>query len=311
MKDIKIKLKYIFIPYLLIAIGTISIYTLLRNFFDYKLDILNFKSGINDLLFPTFFVAISLFIFFRKRVRIIYSERFTRGNGIYPVTAAVIILIPVLLFQGYLKDSASVLHEIKDVNKINNSKKTDCYKIQEFNVNKNNAGVYRETTTYDGKDKKIEFRNYFAVPIVNKAFNFNSVNHKYWFGIHYINSISSQVSDSVKNKLCKEFYKECINNFEHYNFSDFQYLKVMENSGYRDCYVSAIINRQPNVDKSAIIIFEPEKKNFEERFGFINPFLIFCSFLIGAFIFLLMILIKSINKKEYQIFISKKNKLQN
>ncbi|MDQ1771666.1 rhomboid family intramembrane serine protease [Labilibaculum sp. A4] len=306
MNDIKIKLRHIYIPYLLIAIGTISIYSTLRWLLDFKLGILNLKQMMLDYWIPIGFAIIPMIIWFRKNVRIInINGKRENGYFLYQLIATITIVIPTIIAQEYLKASACELHEIVSVNEISEAKKTDCYKIEDFNVIKQYAGLYRTSRTSGRHNENLNFTNYFVVPIVDKTFDLNQTNQKFWFGFKFTNRMSNHASDSEKDRRWKEFYNESVNDFERYNYSDFKYLKVLGNSDDKDGYISAILNRQTNLDKSNVVILEPEKKAFEERFGKKLAW-IFGSFGIGAFIFLLMSIIPTLNKAEFKRFLNKK-----
>lgn len=306
MNDIKIKLRHIYIPYLLIAIGTISIYSTLRWLLDFKLEILNLKQMALDYWIPIVFAFIPMIIWFRKNVRIInVNGKNENGYFLYQLIAVISIVIPTIIAQEYLKASTSELHQIENINEVSEAKKTDCYKISDIKVIKQYACLHRTSRTSGRHNDRLNFTNYFIVPIVDKTFNLDETNHQFWYGIKFTDGMSNHANDSEKDKRWKEFYNESIKDFEAYDYIDYEYLKVLGNSDDKDGYISAIKNRQPDIDKSEVVILEPVKERFENRYG--NKLTwIFGSFGIGAFVFLIMSLIPTVNKSELKRYLNKK-----
>ena len=200
MNDIKIKLRYIYIPYILIAIGTISIYSTLRWLLDFRLGVLNLKQMMLDYWIPIGFTIVPILIWFRKNIRIInVNGKRENGFSFYLLIAVITIVIPTIIAQEYLKASASELHEIVSVNEISIAKKTDCYKIQNFNVIKQYAGLYRTSRTGGRNNEDLNFTNYFVVPIVDKRFDLDQTSQKFWFGFNFTDRMSNYASDSEKD----------------------------------------------------------------------------------------------------------------
>jgi len=86
---------------------------------------------------------------------------------------------------------------------------------------------------------------------------------------------------------------------------DFQYLQGLTYSDDRDGYIEAVIARQKNNNAENLIILEPINEPFADKTG--NKFAwIFGSFGIGAFVFLLMVLIPSVDYIEFRRYTDKR-----
>jgi hypothetical protein len=71
MKDISIKLRHIYVRYLLIAIGFIICYSTFRWYFDYKLGVLHLKEDLLDFWIPFGLSLITIVIWLRRGIRIL------------------------------------------------------------------------------------------------------------------------------------------------------------------------------------------------------------------------------------------------
>ena len=306
MKDISIKLRYIFVRYLLISIGFILIYSTFRWYFDYKLGILRLKKDLLDFWMPFILPLLTTTIWLRREVRILnIGGKNDNAYFGYQFVAAMAIFVPTLITQEYIEASSSKLIDVNSVYEIEKAKSIDCYTIKDFNVVKDYAGAHRASRTSGKHNQDLNFTTYFVVPIVDYSNQIDLESHKYWYGFKYTERMSNHASDQKKNERWKIFYEECIQKFEHYDFTNFQYLQGVPFSDDRDGYIEAIKNRQENVNSEKLIVLEPINEAFAQKTG--NKFAwIFGSFAIGSFVFLLMVLIPSVNKTELKRYIDKK-----
>jgi rhomboid protease GluP len=306
MKDISIKLRHIYVRYLLIAIGFIICYSTFRWYFDYKLGVLHLKEDLLDFWIPFGLPLIPIMIWLRRGIRIL-NIRGKNDNGffLYQFIAAMSIFVPTLLTQDYIEASSSHLTQVDSPYEINDASNIDCYKINDFNVIKEYAGAHRASRTSGKYNQDLHFTTYFVVPLVDKSQQIDPVNHRYWYGLKFTEIMSNRANEAEKNTKWREFYEECIRKFEHYNFLDFQYLQGLTYSDDRDGYIEAVIARQKNNNAENLIILEPINEPFADKTG--NKFAwIFGSFGIGAFVFLLMVLIPSVDYIEFRRYTDKR-----
>ena len=306
MKNISIKIRYVYIRYLLISIGFILLYSTARWYFDYKLGIVHLKEDLLNFWLPFILPLLPITIWLRREVRIL-NIRGKSDNGyfLYQFIAAITIFVPTLIAQEYIEASSSKLQNVNSVYEIKQARKIDCYTIKNFHVIKEYAGAFRTSRTSGKYNQDLNFTMYFVVPIVDNLQKNDIINRKYWYGIKFTERMSNHASDEKKNEHWKTFYKESINKFEHYDFRDFEYLQGVSYSDDREGYLNAIKTVNGNINEENLIVLEPIQEPFSEKIG--NKFAwIFGSFGIGAFVFLLMVLIPSVNKTEFKRYVEKK-----
>jgi rhomboid protease GluP len=306
MKEISLKLRYIYGRYLLIGIGFIICYSIFRWYFDYKLGVLHLKEDLLDFWIPFALPWIPILIWLRRRVRFL-KVRGKRDNGFffYQFIAVASISAPTIVTQGYIEASSSQLIQVNSPYEITGASNIDCYKITDFNIIKEYAGAHRASRTSGRHNDKLNFTTYFIVPLVDHNQQVDLTNHKYWYGFKFTESMSNHASDEKKNARWREFYEECIKKYEQYNYTDYQYLQGLAYSDDRDGYIEAVKARQKNNSAEDLIILEPINESFADKAG--NKFAwIFGSFGIGAFIFLLMVLIPSIDYAEFRRYTDKR-----
>ncbi len=305
MKNILIKIRFIYVRYLIISIGFILIYSTLRWYFDYELGLIHLKEDLLNFWFPFLLPSLPLAIWLRREIRILDLKGRDDGYFVFLLVAGLTIFVPTLIAQQYVKASSSKLSDVRSVYEIKQARSIDCYTIKDFKVVPDYLGSYRTSRVSGKYNQHLDFTTYFVVPIVD---NFNPVdfeNHMYWYAFKFTERMSNHADHEEKDERWRAFYEECRQKYEQYNFLDFQYLQGISFSDDRDGYIEAIKSRQETENIENLIILEPIHAPFAQKTG--NKYAwIFGSFGIGAFVFLLMILIPSVNKTEFQRYIDKK-----
>lgn len=199
MKDISIKLRYVFVRYLLISIGFILIYSTFRWYFDYRLGILHLKEDLLNFWIPFILPLLPITIWLRREVRILNIKgKSDNGYFGYQFVAAITIFVPTLITQEYIEASNSKLINVNSVYEIEKAKNIDCYTINNFNVVKEYAGAHRSSRTSGRHNQDLNFTTYFAVPIIDYSNQIDFDNHRYWYGFKYTERMSNHASDQKK-----------------------------------------------------------------------------------------------------------------
>jgi len=305
MKETTIKLRYIYLRYLLIALGFIICYSSFRWYFDYKLGVLHLKKDLLDFWLPIGLILITILIWLRRRLRLLNIGK-DRASMFYQLIAVASIFVPTLMTQNYIEARYSHLTEIISPYEISQASDIDCYKISDFNINKRYAGAHRASRTSGRHNENLNFTTYFVVPLVDNTQLVDLENHKYWYGLKFTERMNNHANHDNKNARWKAFYEESVRKYENFQFSEFEYLQGLSYCDDRDGYVEAIKARQPNTNVENLIILEPINEPFLDKAG--NKFTwTLGSFGIGSFVFLLMVLIPSVDYTEFRSYTDKRS----
>lgn len=300
------KLKLLLIPYLLISIGFCVIYTFLNWLLLVKLQLFSVKEVIVEFGIPIVFPAIPILFYLRPKLKILNLKK-SNGQSLtdfYMLILWIIIALPTLIAQDYLKNSTGKLTQIENITQISKQEETKYYKVKNCFFDKSSVGV-QTTFEVSGKHNNDFNMNLFVVlPIFDTASNSSNTTCKYWLGVKYHNRISNRLEEKEKEEKYEQFLKESQIDFENKNLSSFVYLERIGNSDIGDGYKQALKKiTKFNTTGSTILISNTEP--FENRSGNTLYWLI-GSFLIGIIIWLLMILIPKFNETQLKRFQSGK-----
>ncbi|KAF5037552.1 Rhomboid family protein [anaerobic digester metagenome] len=305
MKDLSIRVRHIFARYLLIAIGFVSLYTAIIWYFDYKLGILHIKEDLLQYWFPLGLLLILLLIFLRRQVRILRIGRYNDDHFFYLVIAAFSILAPTIVSQKYLEQADTELIKVENVSDIERARNSDCYQVAQLYTMKEMSGVYWTSRTTGKYNEDLHFYAYFVVPVSDQPDEFSPVAHRYWLGIKYTERYSNRSSEYTKNQDWIAFQEDCLKKFNLNDCKSFQYLQGIAYNDDYDGYIEAVKTRQFNADEDYLVILEPVNDAYvndsNKKLAWV-----FGSFLIGSFVFFLLLLIPSIDREEYKRYIKNK-----
>ncbi|MBI1306959.1 MAG: rhomboid family intramembrane serine protease [Bacteroidetes bacterium] len=294
MKNLTIKLKEVYLPYLLVSVGSILFYYLFRWLFDIKLGVLPLKDELLNLFIPMAVPWIPVLIWLRKRINIL---RISDKHFGYLFIMAWSIAIPIIVSQSYLEKASFDLITVNKVSEINNHPDEKYFVINSFRINSTNVPAYTTNRTTGRNNDKLNFYLYLACPFENSK--------NVWYGIKYRDYISNRQSDKRKNSEFQDFMADAEKEFKKYDFQKVTYFERLHHNDDRDGYIEAIRKQNPNVIKSEQTILIPQTTIFSKRMG--NTFMwILGTFGIGQFVLLLMITIPKIDESILSDFKNKK-----
>jgi len=298
LNNIRIKLKEVYFPFLIVSIGTILFYYLFRWLFDIKLGVLPFKEDLLNFWIPFTFPWIPVLIWLRKRIRIL-NLKGKKDNGYsgYQFAMVLAITVPIIVSQNYLEKASFDLVSVNSASEIKSHISEKYFDIKSFRIKKEGSHAYVTARTSGRNNDKLTYYLYLSCPFENSD--------NIWYGVEYSKNLSNFISDNKKDYEYRNFMLQSEKEFETYNFQNVNYFEKLGYSDDRDGFIEAIKEKYTNISQLEQVILIPKSDIFEDRLGNTFPW-IFGSFGIGAFVLFLMVIIPKIDKKGLRDF--KKNK---
>lgn len=290
MNNIKTKLQEVYLPFLIIAIGTILLYNILRWTLDFKLGILPLKENLLNFWIPFALPWVPVFIWLRKRIKILkVNGKRENGYFLYQFLMVAAIAIPIMVSQNYIEKSSFDLNKISTATDIGDFKDEKYFKISSFKINQSLSLPYVTARTSGRNNDRLNYYLYFACPF--------DKNTSVWYGVDYQKNISNRSSESIKDSEYRNFIALSEQRFNEYDFQNVRYFEKLGYSDDRDGFLEAIKNKYPSLNENEQIILIPKTENFENRLGNLLPW-IFGSFGIGSLVILCMVIIPKIDERE-------------
>ncbi len=293
LKDFRIKLKEIYLPFVVVSICTILFYNLFRWVFDIRLGVIPLKEELLDIWIPFIVPVLPVLIWLRHPIRILKLKDTDRGRSGIRALMIFAIVAPIVISQHYIKKAAFDLVTLENASEIKSHGAEKYFKINNFRVNKDARVDYATARTSGKRNDRLNFFLYLACPFKNAE--------NVWYGVEYNESTGNTGTTTQQNAWFSNFLNYSERNFASYYFQDVSYFEKVGYSDDWDGYMQAIKNTNPNAAETQQIILIPKTDEFEERFG--DTLLwVFGSFGIGLLVILLLILYSKIDEKALRDF---------
>ena len=198
MKDITVKIKEVYLPFLVVSIGTILFYNLFRWTFDIKLGILPLKEDLLNFWIPFALPWIPILIWLRRRIRVL-NVRGKRDNGYfgYQFAMAAAIAVPIIVSQNYIERASFNLTTITNAYETIDHNNEKYFDINSFQVDKNASLPYVTARTSGRNNESLNFYLYLACPFESSD--------NVWYGVEYSKNLSNRISDDKKDAEYRSF----------------------------------------------------------------------------------------------------------
>jgi len=295
------KLKHIYLPFLVMTSSFIVIYTFLNWLLLIKTNTFSIKEDIVNFWLPFGLSWIPVLLWLRPRIKLL---KLTGGNGnlsiLYQLIAALAMIIPTIIAQGYIEKASGTLTKLETINEIGKEEQTKYYTVETFYIDKTNIGVH---SSYDVSGKYSEDFNmhiFVVLPILGSEADTMHSNCLAWLGVEYTEQISNRLDDKEKEDLYQAFAIECQTNFDNKDFNQFVYLDRVGNSDAGDGFKEAVKKSQ-KYNSNSTAVFLAVNEPFESRNG--NTF----TWILGAFgiascIWLIMVLLPKFDDRALNRF---------
>jgi len=310
MQTLVKKIKLIYLPFLVIAINFVILYTLLDWILFIRTNSFPIRQDIIYYWLPIGLSWIPILIWLRPRIKLLDlktkkgSQRF-----LYQFIASLALIIPTIVAQGYVEKAAGKLTQLENIGQIVKQEPTKYYTLKYCFIDKKNIGVHPIFDVSGKNSENFNMNIYLALPILIESQDTNKTNCLAWLGIKYHKQINNRLEQDEKEKSYKEFANNCQLDFDKRNLNEFIYLETIANTVNKAGYLEAIKqNKKYNTNNLNILI--PINEPFEARLGNIFNW-IFGSFGIVCGIWLIMILWANFDENEVNLFESGKPSSEN
>lgn len=291
-EDSSIKLKIIFIPYLITFITIISTYTFLRWLLDIELDAFSANDEIFEFYIPFAISFVVLPLLMRKRVRFLTTKKGKEFGSFLLFIMSVALLIPLSVLQVVITTSPYNLIELNNESEIVKFSEEKYFNISTFDIQPNSA-LYDTQVRVEGRHgESLKTNLYITVPM-NRNLNI-------WHGIFFRHSMSNRATDIEKEDEYKKFIDRSNKEFQEYDYTKAQYFELLTKSEFRENFLRVI--RKKHSFSSEAYVLLPRYHKFEQRAAATYDFFIMISILgaIIVFAFLKMPIVDEQKLKEYK-----------
>ena len=259
--QLRVKINKIFLPFLLIYIGTILFYGLFRWVFDVKLDILNINVDILDFWVSILLPWVPILIWIRPRLKVLKHREGSRLDNYMTIRwfMSLVIFVPLLNSQEYIVQAGYDLIEINSVEQVSDFPNEKYFHLNNFILDTDQSASYTVERTSGKANQHLNYSSYTAIPFKG--------GDNVFLGFHYAESLSNRLSEHEKNALYGGFLNNADRALKTASFYSAQYFERVPNSRDLKAYLNAVETMATNPQVNQAIILKPVYKSFEKRSG--------------------------------------------
>lgn len=163
-----LKFRLIFLPFLLIAISFIGIYSFLDWYFIIQPQITTIKEDIPNYWLPVILPWIPVIIFLRPKLKLLKLKKNNRrSDPIFGLMfiAAVTISITTIITQFFIEADTGKLTSLENIHEIKGAPLTKYYSVKNYYIDKVHCGIYRTSYVSGKYNNTLNFCIYFTCPM--------------------------------------------------------------------------------------------------------------------------------------------------
>ncbi|RYD55107.1 MAG: rhomboid family intramembrane serine protease [Sphingobacteriales bacterium] len=258
MKEKLQQLRFLFIPYLIIAVSVPAITVLLTWIAEREFGYLTVDPDAGGMFLPAMLSGAGILFFLRKRVNCIKSVN-TRYDGPTAIMALIFlsIIFSALGFRDYYYAQHFEMIHVNTVADIDIRNPSRYYKIDHLEILKDSSSHFSSGVVTGKNGKALQMHSYFALPIANDK------SQLFWYAISFEETAILPYGYGADEKT-SEFSERSKQEFLNYRFPRTDYYENIVNGDDRDGYVRAISKRVQE-EGNKLYILQPIDNPFSER----------------------------------------------
>ncbi|MGB2786709.1 hypothetical protein [Psychrobacter sp.] len=289
----KLKMRYIFLPFLGFSIGAILFYNIIRWMLDICLGIWPLKDTVWNLIIPIIISVILVLVIMRTRIRLLRFELFDDNSAnVFYLVMILALFPPISISQAYLYEAAYDIIDISNISDIKLYQKQKYFQFDNKSIEKQGVVSYFNTREMGKSRQELKIYLYFATPFYRDK--------DIWWGQAFIKVIDNDLEEKEKVQQIENFKKISRQQYANEEISAADYFEKLQNSDTKHGYLEAIrLSGQQHINDPIILVSQLGTLN-EKAYKELAKFFRF--FIIGMFICLLLVLKATIDKKAFQQF---------
>ena len=259
--QLKVKINKIFLPFLLINVGTILSYGLFRWIFDVKLGILNINVDILDFWVSILLSWVPILIWMRPRLKTLKHRTDGRFDNYWTIQylMSLVIFVPVLISQEYIVQAGYNLIEVDSIEEVSDFTNEKYFHLNNFILDTDRSASYTIARTSGKANQFLYYNSYTAIPFRGSD--------NVFLGFYYTESLSNRLSDHEKNTLYRGFLNNADQALKTASFYSAQYFERVPPSSDLKAYQNALETTNQFSQAKQAILLKPVYKSFEQRSG--------------------------------------------
>ena len=244
----KLKMRYIFLPFLGFSIGAILFYNIIRWMLDIYLGIWPLKDTVWNLIIPIIISVILVLVIMRSRIRLLRFELFDDNSAnVFYLVMILALFPPISISQAYLYEAAYDIIDISNISDIKLYPKQKYFQFDNKSIEKQGVVSYFNTREMGKSRQELKIYLYFATPFYGDK--------DIWWGQAFTKVIDNDLEEKEKVQQIENFKKISRQQYANEEISTADYFEKLQNSDTKYGYLEAIrLSGQQHINDPIILV---------------------------------------------------------
>lgn len=266
MNNLPQKLRYIYLPFALVSIGFLVVYSLINYVFIIRLEWIRIDSFVIEFIAPFVLSYACVYYLLRNSIKQLVIKNPTNDYFRLYLVIAIMVCAPCIPAQLYLSTATGKLTTLQKSSQIYQLPPTKYYRIQQLVLNKSKTTFYNSIDVSGKHNQYLNFKIYCTLPILDKAQDSTSNNTSVYLGYVFQKQISNRLSDAEKESAYKRFLRDSQHQFDSIDYTKYNYLERLTKQISTKGYYSAM-NQNSHFSLNEKVVLIRHQTPFEERNG--------------------------------------------
>lgn len=305
MSDLRLKLKIIFLPYLLIFASVLLLMVFAKWYFEVKHRVMLFHEIIFDVGVSVALLIVLVLVVLRKRFQIldVKDKHGAQNHGLIGILTIVSIVVPLNFALNYVGAAGYELIHVKSADEIHiHEKHSRYYAIDKFRLDTTMPYVKFSRYTSGKHNSTLNFTCAFVFPVLPETNA--TIENAVWYGEQLEKSMSNRKDNSVKDAAEMRFVADC-NRYiagADERMGSPVYFENLPDCGERKLLIRTIPT-VPDEKYEDVLLLQPRYEPFEERATKdAERFVIALS--LSLFIFYLMLAFNPMHEENLELYLN-------
>lgn len=292
------KVRHIYLPFVVVAVGFVATYSLLAWALVYKSALIPLDEELTTFWLPFGLAWVPGLLWVWPRLKALKLEsRNGRLRELYLFVAVGTMIAPTVLGQMYLSEAAAEISHLGEIIEITRAPRTKYYRVDR-------PCLVRDAHQFDWSAQRfgrgrheLGFTISVAVPFCGGGTAFDGGAPPAWLAVTFATAVRSSTPD-VEERAARAFAKQSEDRFAGMNLEEFTYLERLGPGAERRPFEAAIAK----VDGAGReqVVLKPHHGAFEARTGATGPWTL-GSFAIGAMLWFFMVAIPGVHPAKLRL----------
>lgn len=259
------KIRLVYLPFLLIAVGFIVLYSAFNYFICQRWQWLNPKSDLLEYWLPLALLWIPVTIWLRPRLKLVRI----RENSLFGIQflAVALILVPTIIVQIFISSTSGHLISVNTPNEIRKNLSSKFFKPHKYYIDKVHVGYHAVLSVSGKRNDNLDYYLYVTLPIFENVADTTGPNCTNWLVTEYKEQFNNDYTSVEEDSIYQQFIERCQNAFDTTKFDKFVFIERINSNVNEYGYFKNAVKETNFVAYDELQFFKAHQEPFAERGG--------------------------------------------